>query len=146
MYLAATIQSKIIDFLPMLCTFVCFGLSIVCFVKGLTQLVARYRLLKSGLHASSTLCRHQIAGEDTYLPVYSYTGENGEQFDLLDETAYKTEQEALGAHRPLVYADERPDAAVSRGPLFLFIRPVCTLILSGVFAWGMYYAICSLPD
>ncbi len=146
MFLAATIQSKILDLLPLVCTFVCFGLMIASMGRGIIMLIVRARMLKDGLHASSAVCRHLPNGEACYLPVYSYTGENGELFDIMEETPFSSEEEALQARRPLVYTQERPDAAVSRGPLFLFLRPMVFLLLSGVFAWGTCYAISFIPD
>ncbi len=146
MLLAATIQSKILDFLPLLSTYVCFGMALGLFLRCIRMVKKRYTMRHEGLHASSAVLRHKMNGEAYYLPVFSYTGAHGEVLDIMGEEAYSSEEEALTAHRPPVYADERPDAAVERSSLFLFIRPLFMLLASALFIGGMIVSISLLMD
>ncbi len=145
MILAATIQTKILELLPLLCTYVCFGMSLVCVLRGMRMFTKRYQMQHEGLHASSAVKRHDVNGAEVYYPVFAYTGADGQLFDIMGEEAFSSEQEALLAHRPPVYADERPDAAQERSCLVLFMRPLGMLILGLAFLGGMVLAISLLP-
>ncbi len=145
MFLAASIQTKIIQFLPLLFTYLCFGLALVSALRGLRMLGKRYQMKHAGLHASSAVCHRTMEGKCLYYPVFSYTGANGQLYDIMGETPYASEEEALQAHRPPVYADERPDAAQELSSGLLYVRPVLLMLLGCVFLGGMVFAMSLLP-
>ena len=145
MFLAATIQTKIIQFLPLLFTYLCFGLFLISLLRGLRMLSKRYQMQHAGLHASCVVCHHTMEGKPLYYPVFSYTGSNGQLFDIMGETPYATEEEALQAHRPPVYADERPDAAQELSSGLLYVRPLLLMLLGCAFLGGMVFAMSLLP-
>lgn len=146
MYLAATIQTKILEFLPLLFTYLCFGLALISALRGVRMLSKRYRMRHEGLHASCVVRHHSMDGKSHYFPVFSYTGANGQLFDIMGETPYDTEEEALQAHRPPVYADERPDAAQELSSAFMYVRPMLLMLLGVVFLGGMVLAMSLLPQ
>lgn len=146
MYLAATIQTKILEALPLIFTYLCFGLSMICALRGLRMFTKRYRMQHEGLHASSVMCHRTMEGKCMYYPVFAYTGANGQLFDIMGEKAFDTEEEALQAHRPPVYADERPDAAQEVSIFFLYVRPALLLMLGVLFLGGMVLAMSLLPE
>lgn len=145
MFLAATIQTKIIQFLPLLFTYLFFGAFLISVLRGLRMFTKRYQMQHAGLHASCVVCHHTMEGKALYYPVFSYTGANGKLFDIMGETPYATEEEALQAHRPPVYADERPDAAQELGSSLMYVRPILLLLLGGAFLGGMVFAMSLLP-
>ena len=145
MFLAATIQSKIIGALPLVFTYVFFGLSLICILRGIRMLTKRYRMRHEGLHASSALLRHKMNGEAYYLPVFSYFGRNGEVFDIMGEERYATEAEALKARRPPVFADERPDAGIEVCSALMLVRPALLMLLGGCLLAAMVYSMSLLP-
>lgn len=146
MMLAATIQSKILDVIPLLLTYVCFGMGLGLFLRCVRMIRKRYYMRHEGLHASSAVLRHKMNGEAYYLPVFSYSGAHGEVLDIMGEESYATEAEALQAHRPPVYADERPDAGVERSSLFLFVRPLVMLLCSLLCIGGMVASMMLMLD
>lgn len=115
-------------FVPLL-ALACLVVAILSLLRGVRMLVVHIQLLHSGLHASSTLPRVHADGTVRYIPVFSYTGKAGEEFDILGEQEYATEAEALKARRLPVYDAERPDAGVAANAFTLLMRPVLLLLL-----------------
>lgn len=146
MFLAATIQTKILEFLPLVFTYLCFGLALISVLRGLRMLTKRYRMQHEGLHASCVVRHQTMDGKTVYYPVFAYSGANGQLFDIMGETPYESEVEALQAHRPPVYADERPDAAQELSSGFMFVRPVLLMLLGCIFLGGMVFAMSLLPQ
>lgn len=145
MFLAATIQTKILQFLPLVFTYVFFGLALISALRGMRMLSKRYRMKHEGLHASCVVCHKRMDGTASYFPIFSYTGANGQLFDIMGEEPYESEEEALKAHRPPVYADERPDAAQELSSGLMFVRPVLLMLLGCVFLGCMVLAMSLLP-
>ena len=121
---------------------VCLWVAVVFLYRGLSMMVRRIRLHLTGLHASSVLCR----GENRFVPVFTYTGNRGEELDIMGREEYATEQEALQSCRPLVFESERPDAAMARNAFTYFARPVVLLMLALVLAGAAHLLLLYTPD
>lgn len=145
MFLAATIQTKILNLLPQVLTYVFFCVALICILRGIRMLSKRYRMKHEGLHASCVVCHQKMNGQSVYFPVFSYTGANGQLFDIMGEDPFDSEEEALKAHRPPVYADERPDAAQELSSGLMYARPVMLMLLGCVFLGCMVLAMSMLP-
>lgn len=142
MMLASSSLQKMVftAFVPLL-ALACMVVALLCLLRGVRMLVRHIYLLHSGLHASSTVHRQHADGSTRYLPVFSYTGKAGEEFDILGEQEYATEAEALKARRLPVYEAERPDAGVAANAFALILRPVLILLLGVVSGVLMLYLL-----
>lgn len=119
----------------------CFCGALLCMYRGGSQLVRRICLLCGGLHASGAVKRG--AG---YVPVFRYISKDGDEVDILGCCKYATEQEALQARRPLVFASERVDSAVARNAACYIARPLVLLLSAGVLAVLSHYLLVFMPD
>lgn len=124
----------------------CVWFAVLFFYRGLRMLVSRARLLRGGLHASSVLPRHHAEGITRYVPVFSYTTQSGEEVDIVGAEEYPSETAAMQAHRPLVYAAERADAAMAANKWSYLTRPVLMLAFSVVLVEAAHYLLLYMPD
>ena len=124
----------------------CLWFALVCFVGGVRMLQHRLRLLVGGLHAGSVVHRHHREYGTLYIPVFTYTDCRGEEVDIMGDKLYATEQAALQARRPLVYAMERPDAPMARSSVSYIARPIFLLLASGFLCAATHYLLVIMPD
>lgn len=131
--------------LPLL-ALACLWFALMFLAGGLRMLLTRWRNLRYGLHAGGVVQRHHAQNGTSYIPVFPYTNSQGEEVDIMGSEAFPTEQEALQATRPLVYADERPDAAMARNAVCYICRPIFLLLVSGVLFAATHYLLLIMPD
>lgn len=145
--LLSTALSKVFwgSVLP-LAALACVWFAVLFLYRGLRLLLSRVKSLRGGLHASSVLPRHHAEGSTGYVPVFSYTTHSGEEVDIVGAEEYPTETEAMQAHRPLVYAGERADAAMAANKWSYLARPVLMLAFSIVLVVAAHYLLLYMPD
>ncbi len=119
----------------------CLWFAVLFFCRGGRMLLSRGRAMVEGLHACSAVYRHGV-----YIPLFNYTSAKGDEVDILGDTEYPTEQEAMQARRPLVYESERPDAAVARNSVSYILRPVMLLLCSLLLLVVCHYLLVLMPD
>lgn len=124
----------------------CLWFSVLYLFRGVRGLLRRGRACLQGLHASSALPRHDAQGNLHYLPLFVYTSSRGEEVDILGREFFATADEALRARRPLVYADERPDAAVARSAASFLAVPLVHLLLAVLLAGATHVLLLYMPD
>lgn len=120
--------------------------SVICLYRGARMLLRRLGQWWCGLHAETTLRRHGAAGEVLYVPVFSYHDAQGNELNILGKRAFATEAEALQQRRPLVYAAERPDAAVAHNALTFLAKPLLILLWAVVLLALAHYILLYMPD
>lgn len=131
--------------LPLL-ALACVWWSVVCLYRGARMLFRRIGQWWCGLHAETALHRHGVSGEDLFVPVFSYHDAHGDEVNILGSKACTTEAQALQQTRPLVYADERPDAAVALNAFTFLIRPILILLWAVVLLALAHYILLYMPD
>lgn len=129
-----------------LASLACLWFAVLFVYRGVRGLLLRGSAMLSGLHASSALCRHGENGSTRYVPVFTYTTSQGDEVDILGTDDFGTEAEAMQARRPLVYANERPDAAVARNAVFFIVVPCFYLLASVVLACVSHWLLGCMPD
>lgn len=102
-------------------------------------------MLAQGLHASSVVPRLHQDGKPGFVPVFTYTGRHGEEFDIMGLQEYDSEESAWQARRPLVYTPERPDAGVARNAACFLLYPIGLLILASLFLYLSHYLLTIIP-
>lgn len=127
--------------LPLL-ALACMWFALVFLVGGLRMLRLRIRTLVSGLHAGSALRRSLV----DYVPVFTYTDSRGDEVDIMGDECYPSEQAALQAKRPLVYAAERPDAPMARNAWCYIARPVMMLLAAVLLCAVSHYLLLIMAD
>lgn len=123
----------------------CFCLGGICFFRGLRLLLRRACMLAQGLHASSVVLRLHQDGKPGFVPVFTYIGRHGEEFDIMGSQEYDSEESALEARRPLVYTPERADAGVARNAACFLLAPVGVLVLAGLFLYLSHFLLMIIP-
>ena len=129
-----------------LASLACLWFAVLFVYRGLRGLLLRGGALVSGLHASSTLCRHGENGSTRYVPVFTYTTAHGDEVDILGAVDFRTEAEAMQARRPLVYSHERPDAAVARNAVAFMAVPFVYLLAAVVLACVSHWLLGCMPE
>lgn len=112
----------------------CLWYSVVFFFRGVRGGIRRGRAVLQGLHACGSLQRYNDKGEIRFVPVFSYTTARGDEVDILGKVDFATEAEALCARRPLVYEDERPDAAMARSAADFVATPLIHMAAAVILA------------
>ena len=123
----------------------CLWFSVIFLFRGVRGLLRRGRAWLQGLHASSALPRQDPRGNWRYVPLFVYTTFRGEEVDILGKECFTTAEEALRARRPLVYANERPDAAVARSAACFLAVPVGYLFLAVLLAGAAHVLLLFMP-
>lgn len=124
----------------------CLWFSLMFLFRGARGLLRRGRAYLQGLHASSALPRQDSQGNWRYVPLFVYTTSRGEEVDILGKRHFATADEALQARRPLVYANERPDAAVARSAALFLAVPLGYLLLAVLLAGAAHVLMLLMPD
>lgn len=145
--LLATATAKVFwtSVLP-LAALACVWFAVLFFYRGLRLLLLRVRFMRGGLHASGVLPRPHAESGTCYVPVFSYTTHSGDEVDILGCEEYPTEEAAMQARRPLVYAGERPDAAMAVNAASYLARPVLMIAASVVLVEAAHYLLLYMPD
>ena len=120
-----------------LASLACLWFAVLFVYRGLRGLLLRGGALVSGLHASSTLCRHGENGSTRYVPVFTYTTAHGDEVDILGAVDFRTEAEAMQARRPLVY---------SRNAVVFMAVPFVYLLAAVVLACVSHWLLGCMPD
>ncbi len=129
-----------------LASLACLWFSVLYIFRGVRGILRRGRAWRNGLHASGVLLRHDERGDARYVPVFTYTTAHGDEVDILGKDDFSTADEAMQAHRPLVYADERPDAAVARSAIVFLFRPLGYMLVALLLAVLAHVLLVCMPD
>ena len=131
--------------LPLL-ALACLWFALMFLIGGLRMLRNRWRSLRNGLHAGGVVQRHHTQSGTSYIPVFTYTDSKGDEVDIMGDECYPSEQAALQAKRPLVYAAERPDAPMARNAWCYIARPVMMLLAAVLLCAVSHYLLLIMAD
>jgi hypothetical protein len=131
--------------LPLL-ALACLWFALMFLIGGLRMLRNRWRSLRNGLHAGGVVQRHHRQSGTSYIPVFTYTDSKGDEVDIMGAESFASEEEALQAKRPLVYAAERPDAPMACNAVSYICRPIFLLLVSGALFAATHYLLLIMPD